>query len=66
MPFYKYLLPYSWCTTQFGNPTKKDTKNVNLTQLRWNTRSKGQKKCGRKKPRPGIDENSAFFNLDFR
>ena len=28
-------------------------KKVNLSQLRWNTRAKSQKKSGRKRPRPG-------------
>ena len=31
-----------------GIPIKKDTKNVNLTQLRWNTRSKGKRNVAEK------------------
>lgn len=32
-----------------------ERKKVNLTQLRWNTRAKNQRKCGRKRPRQGFD-----------
>ncbi len=35
-------------------PVSKDPRKVNLTQLRWNTRAKNQKRSGRKRPRPGI------------
>lgn len=36
-----------------GISMDKERKKVNLTQLRWNTRAKSQKKSGRKRPRPG-------------
>uniref|UniRef100_A0A1X7THZ2 CXXC-type domain-containing protein n=1 Tax=Amphimedon queenslandica TaxID=400682 RepID=A0A1X7THZ2_AMPQE len=34
-------------------PLIQQTRPVNLSQLRWNTRGKSLKKCGRKRPRPG-------------
>jgi len=36
-----------------GITVSKEPKKVNLTQLRWNTRGKTQKRSGRKRPRPG-------------
>lgn len=43
-----------------GMPYSKQ-KRVNLTQLRMNTRKKGQKKSGRKRPRPGIIAIASIF-----
>ena len=36
-----------------GIPVAAERRKVNLTQLRWNTRTKSHKKTGRKRPRPG-------------
>ena len=48
-----------------GIPLNYKKSKVILTQLRWNTQVRNQKKAGRKRPRPGMPLCMAEFSFTF-